>query len=109
MKITIFAAIGFGVEPVTTDIHIAVLEVVLGREFVVNRCVQHVAIPAAAVFRWLLLPPDRPDTAGWQWFALRPAIGGRAARYNPPSSPGISTMASATERERPQRSCVVVD
>ena len=66
----------------TTDTYIAVAEGVLGSDFVVNQCVRHLAIPAAALFSGLLLNPDRLDTAGWQWFVLLPAIGGRAASHN---------------------------
>jgi putative MFS transporter len=76
------------VEPVTPDTYIAAWEGVRGRVFVVNPCIQHLAIPAAALFSGLLLPPDRLDTAGWQWFALLPAIGGQAASYIRRQVPG---------------------
>jgi hypothetical protein len=40
---------------VTTDTCIAALDSVYGRVFAVNRCFQHLAIPAAALFSGLLL------------------------------------------------------
>jgi hypothetical protein len=49
-QITICAEIDFGVEPVTSDTYIAALDGMHGKVSVFRQCIQHLAIPAAALF-----------------------------------------------------------
>jgi hypothetical protein len=49
-EIKIFAGMTFGVELVTSDTYIAALEGVRGRVSVINECIQHLAVPAVALF-----------------------------------------------------------
>jgi hypothetical protein len=49
-ELTIFVGLDFGMERMTSDAYIAALQGMRGRVSVFKQCIQHLAIPAAALF-----------------------------------------------------------
>jgi MFS transporter, putative metabolite:H+ symporter len=86
------AGIGFGVQLVTIDTYIVELVPRLerGRAFCVNQFVCFCAVPAAALFSWLLLPRTPFGVDGWRVVMLIGSVGAVAVwflRSGIPESP----------------------
>jgi MFS transporter, putative metabolite:H+ symporter len=86
------AGVGFGVQLVTIDTYIVELvpRLLRGRAFCANQFVCFCAVPAAALFAWLLLPRTPFGLDGWRVVVLIGSVGAVAVwmlRSGIPESP----------------------